>query len=109
VLVSSSKRWALMHELRGAPEPRLHDQLKHLSPCDLVIVEGFKSEPIPKLEIHRRENDTPLLHPGDPHIIAVATNEALHTTLPQFGLDDAEGIARFLLTHLGFNRARLVR
>lgn len=109
VLVSSSKRWALMHELRDAPEPRLQDQLKHLSPCDLVIVEGFKSEPIPKLEVHRKEGGTPLLHPQDPNVIAVATDEALQTNLPQFGLDDADGIARFLLQHLGFNRARLVR
>ncbi|HUL57390.1 MAG TPA: molybdopterin-guanine dinucleotide biosynthesis protein B [Usitatibacter sp.] len=109
VLVSSSKRWALMHELRGAPEPRLQDQLKHLSPCDLVIVEGYKSEPIPKLEVHRRESGSPLLHPDDPNVIAVATDEPLASSLPQFGLDDVEGIARFLLQHMGFNRARLVR
>jgi molybdopterin-guanine dinucleotide biosynthesis adapter protein len=109
VLVSSSRRWALMHELRGAPEPRLQDQLKHLSACDLVIVEGFKSEPIPKLEIHRRENGSPLLHPDDPNIIAIATDESLESHLPQFGLDDIEGIARFVLQHMGLNRARLVR
>jgi molybdopterin-guanine dinucleotide biosynthesis protein B len=109
VLVSSSKRWALMHELRGAAEPRLNDQLKHLSPCDLVLVEGFKSEPIPKLEVHRKEGPAMLLHPEDPHVIAVATNEPLETRLPQFGLDDVEEIARFLLQHMGFDRARLVR
>src|SRR4030081_1837030 len=50
VLVSSSKRWALMHELREAAEPSLDEQLKHLSRCDLVIVEGYKGEPIAKLE-----------------------------------------------------------
>jgi molybdopterin-guanine dinucleotide biosynthesis protein B len=109
VLVSSSKRWALMHELRGAPEPRLSEQLKHLSACDLVIVEGYKNEAIPKLEVHRREADAPLLHPEDANVIAVATDEPLETRLPQFGLDDVEGIARFLLQHMGFNRARLVR
>src|SRR4051795_1578085 len=54
VLVTSSRRWALMHELRGTAEPSLHEQLKHLSPCDLVIVEGYKSEAIPKVEVHRR-------------------------------------------------------
>src|ERR1700752_5327911 len=60
VLVSSSKRWALMHELRGAEEePELGDLLKKLSPCDGVIVEGFKAEPIPKVEVHRREGHTP--------------------------------------------------
>src|ERR1700752_2606631 len=55
VLVSSSKRWALMHELRGAEEPTLQDQLTHLSPCDVLIVEGYKSEPIPKVEVDPRE------------------------------------------------------
>jgi len=109
VLVSSSRRWALMHELRGAAEPRLQDQLKHLSPCDLVIVEGYKSEPIPKLEVHRRDTHSPMLHPDDPNVIAIASDEPLETRLPQFELDDVEGIVRFLLQHMGFDRARLVR
>jgi molybdopterin-guanine dinucleotide biosynthesis protein B len=109
VLISSSKRWALMHELRGAGEPRLDEQLKHLSPCDLVIVEGYKSEPIPKIEVHRRAGHTPLLHPEDPHIIAVATDEPLETSLPQLAVDDPEAVARFIVQYLGLNRARLVR
>ena len=109
VLVSSSRRWALMHELRGAPEPTLQEQLKQLSPCDLVIVEGYKSEPIPKIEVHRRSGHTPLLYPEDPNVVAIATDEPLDTKLPQFGLDDAAGIARFIAQHLGLNRARLVR
>ncbi len=109
VLISSSKRWALMHELRGAAEPSLADQLKHLSPCDLVIVEGYKSEPIAKVEVHRAAGHTPLLHPEDPHVVAVATDEPLETELPQLDLNDAEDVARFILTHLGLNRARLVR
>ena len=109
VLISSSKRWALMHELRGAEEPRLQDQLKHLSPCDLVIVEGYKSEPIPKIEVHRRAGHTPLLHPEDPHVIAVATDEPLETSLPQLAVDDPEAVARFIVQYLGLNRARLVR
>src|SRR5215470_10889318 len=107
VLVSSSRRWALMHELRGAAEPGLQDQLRRLSPCDLVIVEGYKSEPIAKIEIHRRDSGTPLLYPQDRHVVAVATDEPLDTKLPQLGLDDVEGIARFILEHLGLNRARL--
>ena len=109
VLISSSKRWALMHELRGAPEPDLQAQLKHLSPCDLVIVEGFKGAPISKVEVHRNETQSPLLHTDDPHVVAVATDVALDTSLPQFRLDDVEGIALFILQHLGLNRARLVR
>ena len=83
VLVSSSKRWALMHELRGGAEPRLHDQLKHLSPCDLVIVEGYKAEPIAKVEVHRHASRTPLLFPDDPHVVAIATDEPLETEIPQ--------------------------
>jgi molybdopterin-guanine dinucleotide biosynthesis protein B len=109
VLISSSKRWALMHELRGAAEPALQEQLKHLSPCDLVIVEGYKSEPIPKIEVHRRAGHTPLLFPEDPHVVAVATDEPLDTKLPQLDVDDAESVARFIVQFLGLNRARLVR
>jgi molybdopterin-guanine dinucleotide biosynthesis protein B len=109
VLISSSKRWALMHELRGVAEPSLQDQLKHFSPCDLVIVEGYKNEPIPKIEVHRRAGHTPLLYPDDPQVVAVATDERLDTQLPQLDVDDAEDVARFILQHLGLNRARLVR
>jgi molybdopterin-guanine dinucleotide biosynthesis protein B len=109
VLVSSSKRWAMMHELRGAPEPGLQEQLKHFSPCDLVIVEGYKSEPMPKVEVHRKASTAPLLHPDDRHVVAVATDERLDTRLPQIDLDDAEAVALFIIQHLGLNRARLVR
>ena len=109
VLVSSSKRWVLMHELRGAAEPSLQEQLKHLSPCDLVIVEGYKNEPMPKIEVHRRDGHTPLLFPDDANVVAVATDEILDTALPQLDIDDAEDVARFLLQFLGLNRARLVR
>jgi len=109
VLVSSSKRWALIHELRGADEPSLDDQLKQLSACDLVLVEGYKSAAIPKLEVHRRGNDSPLLHPDDSNVVAVATDEPLDTRLPQFALDDAPAVAGFIIHHLGLDRARLVR
>src|SRR5258706_9632816 len=109
VLVGSSKRWALIHELRGEPEPGLGDLLKHLSPCDLVIVEGYKSEPIAKIEVHRSAGHTPFLYPDDPHVVAIATDEPLDTRLPQLDLNDAEDVARFILKHLGLNRARLVR
>jgi molybdopterin-guanine dinucleotide biosynthesis protein B len=109
VLISSSKRWALMHELRGAAEPSLQEQLKVLSACDLVIVEGYKSEPIAKIEVHRSAGHTPLLFPEDPHVVAVATDEPLDTKLPQLDVDDAESVARFIVQFLGLNRARLVR
>ena len=109
VLVSSSARWAMMHELRGAAEPTLQEQLKHFSPCDLVIVEGYKSEAIPKIEVHRKAGHTPVLYPEDPNVVAIATDEPLDTTLPQVDVDDPEAVARFIVQHLGLNRARLVR
>ena len=96
VLVSSSRRWALMHELRGDDEPTLEEQLRHFSPCDLVLVEGWKHDPIPRIEVHRAGGDRPLLFPRDPHVIAVATDERLETALPQFGLDDAQAVASFI-------------
>lgn len=97
VLVSSSNRWALMHELRGAPEPSLDELVGRLSPCDLVLVEGFKREPIPKLEIHRAaQPGAGLIFPHDPHIVGIATDVALVTRLPVFDLGDIEGIADFI-------------
>ena len=97
VLVSSGRRWALMHELRGAPEATLDELIGRLSPCDLLLVEGFKHAPIPKIEIHRAALGKPLLFPLDRHVIAVATDVPLDTALPQFGLDDAAAIADFIV------------
>ena len=100
VLVTSSRRFALMHELRGAPEPLLNELVERLSPCDLVMVEGFKREPIPKLEIHRAANrGAELLFPHDPHIVAIASDAQLETDLPVFGLDDVDAIVEFVLQH----------
>jgi molybdopterin-guanine dinucleotide biosynthesis protein B len=101
VLVSSSRRWALVHELRGAPEPGFAELLERLSPCDLVLVEVFKRENLPKLEVYRAVTGEPLLHPEDRSIVAVASDQRVDTRLPQFDLDDAQGIASFLLRHLG--------
>lgn len=109
VLVSSPARWALMHELRGAAEPSLQEQLRQFAPCDLVIVEGYKSQPIPKVEVHRKAARAPLLYPDDPNVVAIATDEPLDTPLPQIDLGDAAGVARFIVRHLGLDRARLVR
>jgi molybdopterin-guanine dinucleotide biosynthesis protein B len=103
VLVTSDKRWVLMHELRGESEPSLAQQLTHFSPCDLVLVEGFKTASIPKLEVHRAGADTPLLFPRDPNIVAIATDEPLATSLPQFDINSPEDVARFIADYLGFN------
>jgi molybdopterin-guanine dinucleotide biosynthesis protein B len=96
VLVSSTRRWALMHELRGAAEPRLAELLKKMSPIDLVIVEGFKREPHRKIEVHRAANQKPLLFPDDPGIVGIATDIAVETTLPTAHLDDVEAVAALL-------------
>jgi molybdopterin-guanine dinucleotide biosynthesis adapter protein len=101
VLVSSGARWALMHELRNESEPELQALLERLSPCDLVLVEGFKKQPIPKIEIHRLAAGTPLLFPDDPHIVALATDARISTGLPTFALEDYTGITGFMLKHLG--------
>jgi molybdopterin-guanine dinucleotide biosynthesis adapter protein len=97
VLVTSSRRWVLMHELRGAHEPAFEEQLKRLSPCDLLLVEGFKFAPIPKLEVWRAETGEALLHPNDPHIVALATDSKVETKLPLFDLNDDGAIASFIL------------
>ena len=96
VLVSSGKRWALMHELRGAPEPRLPELLKRMSPVDLVIVEGFKSEPHRKIEVHRAANGKALLFPDDPAIAGIAADAAVETVLPVAHLDDIPAIAAMM-------------
>jgi len=94
VLISSAKRWALMHELRGEQEPTLRELVPHLSPVDLVIVEGFKTERHPKLEVHRTAVGKPLLYPGDPNIVAVASDaRPAKLSLPFADLDDVEAIA----------------
>ena len=100
VLVTSSRRWVLMHELRGSQEPSFEDQVKHLSPCDLLIVEGFKHAPIPKLEVWRALTAEGMLHPQDPHIVAVASDTKLETKLPLLDLNDDAGIAEFIVKHL---------
>jgi molybdopterin-guanine dinucleotide biosynthesis protein B len=100
VLVTSSRRWVLMHELRGAAEPAFEEALRRLSPCDLVIVEGFKRAAIPKLEVWRRETGEPLLHPSDERIVAVASDSHVETRLPVLDLNDDAAIASFILAHL---------
>ena len=96
-----------MHELRGAAEPTLEEQLKHLSPCDVVIVEGWKHHAMPKIEVHRKLSDKPLLFPDDASVIAVASDESLATKLPQFDLDDAEAVAKFIIKYLGLRKAAI--
>ena len=99
VLVTSARRWALIHELRGAPELTLYEALGELTPCDLVLVEGFKQAAIPKLEVYRSGLGKPLLHPTDRNIVALATDDpaaAAGRSLPVFALDAYDMLATFV-------------
>jgi molybdopterin-guanine dinucleotide biosynthesis protein B len=102
VLLTSDQRWVLMHELRGRREPTLEDQLAILSPCDLALVEGYKASAIPKLEVHRPAHGRPLMFPENPHIVAVASDVPIETSLPLFDLNDYDRIAGFVMTYLQF-------
>ncbi len=99
VMLVSDQRWVLMHESRGRPEPPLDQQLERMTPCDLVLVEGYKATPIPKLEVHRPANGKPLLWQEQPGIIAVATDAPgqLDVPLPLLDLNNPESIAEFIL------------
>lgn len=96
VLVSSNQRWALMHELRGAREPRLPELLAKMSRVDLVVIEGFKREPFPKIEVYRAANEKPALFPDDPGIIGIASDTKLETQLPVAHLDDIKAVAALM-------------
>ena len=97
VIISSAKRWAILHELREQPEWDLAALVGKMSPVDLVLVEGFKRDTFPKLEIHRIANGKPLIHPEDPHIVAVASDSALPAAqVPVIDLNDIEAIADLL-------------
>jgi len=97
VLVASANRFALMHELRGQPEWALDALLEKLSPVDLVLVEGFKTQAHPKLEVYRKAVGKPLLHPQDQNIVAVASDAPLTAPLPVVPLDDVEAVTNILI------------
>jgi molybdopterin-guanine dinucleotide biosynthesis protein B len=105
VLISSATRWALMHELRGDAQLTLAEALARLSECDLALVEGYKTFPMPKLEIWRSQLGKPLLNPRDPHVLAIATDTpadlpaGTSSRLPVFGLTDFDAIATFVVAH----------
>jgi len=97
VLVASAWRFALMHELRGEAEPSLPELVGRLSPVDIVVIEGFKRDPHPKIEVHRAENGKALLQPDDPWIVAVASPARVSDAVPWLPLDDAEAVADFIM------------
>ena len=101
-MISSQNRWALMHELRDAPEPSLDELVARMSPVDLLLIEGFKRHPHPKIEIYRPSLGKPLLHPEDPFVVAIASDEMLPgLSLPLLPLSDVGAIASFILGYDG--------
>jgi molybdopterin-guanine dinucleotide biosynthesis protein B len=102
VLITCNSRYVLLHELRGAPEPTLAEHLAHLSACDLVLVEGFKNDPIPKIEIHRPAHGRPLIYPENPYVVAVASDAdlALPPPLSRLDLNDPDAVADFIVAYV---------
>ncbi len=101
VLVSSGTRWALMSELRGDPEPALDALIAKMTPVDLVLIEGWKTSPHPKLEVWRAETGHPLIAPGDETILAVATDTSLDLNIPVLDLNDTQALADFVQSEVG--------
>jgi len=102
VLISSTSRWAILHELRGNDEPTTEDLIARMTPVDLLLIEGFKMEPHAKLEVHRPALGKPLLCDQDPHIVAVASDRPLPgLALPWLDLGDVPAIADFVMRHCG--------
>jgi molybdopterin-guanine dinucleotide biosynthesis protein B len=98
VLVASERRFALMHELRGAPELDLAALLTKLSPVDLVIIEGWKAADYAKLEVFRKEMGKPPLHPVDPHIVGIAADMPFpQSNLPVVPLADTDAVVGLML------------
>ncbi|HZG28351.1 MAG TPA: molybdopterin-guanine dinucleotide biosynthesis protein B [Ensifer sp.] len=104
VTIVSGTRYAIMHELRGNPEPAFEDVLARLAPCDIVVIEGYKREPVPKIEARRLEAKSRVpLAPEDPHIVAIAADHPVEDAgLPVFDLDNTMALADFAESLLGF-------
>ncbi len=109
VLISSANRFALIHELRGATELALGALLAKLSPVDLVLVEGFKREAHPKLEVYRAAVEKPLLAPDDANIVAIASDGRVSARVPVVSLDDIDAVADILVAQAAPRDAVLAR
>ncbi len=103
VAVVSQNRFAIMNELRGAEPPSLDEILTKLSPCDLVIVEGYKRDSHDKIEVRNVELDHPVLAGNDPTIVAVAATGAIAAPVPVFDRDDVQALAAFIICHTGLS------
>lgn len=98
VMLASANRWALMQELRGAEEPPLAELLAKMAPVDLILIEGFKRDDHPKIEVRRGAPDHPVLAQTDPNVRAIATLGAwdVPCDVPRLDLDDVAAIADFI-------------
>jgi molybdopterin-guanine dinucleotide biosynthesis protein B len=106
VMVSSANRWALMHELRGGPEPTSAELIARMAPVDLLLIEGFKHEDHDKLEVYRPSTGRPPLHPEDPKVVAVASDAPIDDCpVARLDLNDVEAIADFVIAHCGLRAA----
>ncbi|MBW8636408.1 molybdopterin-guanine dinucleotide biosynthesis protein B [Hoeflea sp. WL0058] len=105
VMIVSQNRWALMHELRGEDEPNFGSVIDRLSPCDIVIVEGYKREDHPKIETRRLKPETgKAISDGNSSFVAIASDHPVDGALPVFDLDDTVAIADFVERHTGLRR-----
>ncbi len=110
VMISSANRWALMHEGHGAREPELAELLTRLAPVDLVMVEGFRSYPHPKVEVYRAAIGKPLLHPDDPNVFAIASDQPLDAVaIPVLDLNDTAAIVDMVIERFGLAPTRPAR
>jgi len=106
VVLVSRARWALLHELRGAKEPTLDEILGRMSPCDIVLTEGYKRDKHPKIEVRRNGVDRPPLAEEDQSVVAIACDvEIADAPVPVLNVDDISGIADFILAHIGLEKA----
>jgi molybdopterin-guanine dinucleotide biosynthesis protein B len=107
VMLTSGHRWALMHELRGAPEPTVAELVGRMSEVDLLLVEGFKRQDHDKLEVHRPALGKPLLYPDDPRVVALASDGPVAGAglRPVLDLNDTNAIADFIVAHFGLGRS----
>ena len=100
VFLVGSRRLVLLQEFRDMPEPSVDELVARLQPCDLVLVEGYKRDPLPKIEVHRPSLENPPVWPGNHSVVAVATDAPVDTPLPVLDLNDTDAIARFIINHL---------
>lgn len=104
VLVVSGFRWALMHELLDEAEPSLEELCKRLSPCDLVLVEGYKYSGIPKIEVHRSETAHPHLYQDDVNVVALASDRQADMKLPQLDINNPRQVADFIFHYFSLGK-----